>query len=402
MLEEGIHDMKRSMTVPYAAIQLFYIMIYSGYGMFISAFLLPLGYSSTDIGLILSSANLVSLVLQPMLAALASRKKGRPLYPIIMGLALIELVALLPLLLVSKKSVSLTLLYVLLVTVHSVLSPLITALTDRAKNGGLSLNFGVCRGMGSAGFAGMNVVMGFLIPRVGVISIPAASAVCAAGLMGMLIMSAKRWPREDAVSAGSESAGEESWMSFLSNNIRFVALNAGCIMMMFAQYVMQAYLLQIIQPLGGGSAEMGQILSISGILELPAMFAFDALCRKIKNNTLLKISMLGMLCKMMLTFTAPNVGMVYVSHAFQLIGFALYYPAMIRYIGENMTARSAIRAQTLFALCTTMSGMAANFVGGIMIDHAGVPALGWTCMVLFAIGSATILAVLKGKKTAQA
>lgn len=394
--------MKRSMTVPYAAIQMFYIMIYSGYGMFISAFLLPMGYTSTDVGLILSSANLVSLVLQPMMAAVASRKRGRPLYPIIIGLTVIELAALFPLLLVSKKTVSLTLLYVLLIAVHSLLSPLITALTDRAKNGGLQLNFGVCRGMGSAGFAGMNAILGFLIPHFGLISVPVASAFCTAGLLGMLLISAKRWPREDGIGAEQETEGEESWLSFFANNRVFVVINIGCIMMMFAQYVMQAYLLQIIQPLGGTSAEMGSILSISGILELPAMFAFDALCRKIKNNTLLKISMVGMLCKAALTFAAPNVGLVYVSHTFQLIGFALYYPAMIHYIGEHMSARSAIRAQTLFALCTTVSNMAANFAGGLMIDHLGVSTLGWTCMVLFVVGAGTILSVLDRKKQAAA
>lgn len=399
MIPKGETEMKRNMTVTYSAIQLFYIMIYSGFGMFISAFLLPMGYSSTDIGLILSSANLASLVLQPFLATAASRKNGRPLYPIIMALTAIELVALLPLLLVSRKTVSLTLLYVFLITVHSILSPLITSLTDRAKNGGLALNFGVCRGMGSAGFAGMNALMGFLIPHFGVTSIPVASCVCTAGLLGVLLVSAKRWPREDDVNTDQDNAGEESWKSFFANNKIFVVINVGCIIMMFAQYVMQAYLLQIIQPLGGGSAQMGKILSISGILELPAMFAFDALCKKIRNNTLLKISMFGMLCKALLTFTAPNVGMVYVSHTFQLIGFALYYPAMIHYIGENMSARSAIRAQTLFALCTTASNMAANFTGGIMIDHLGVGTLGWTSLILFVIGAVTILSVLDKKKT---
>ena len=392
--------MKRSMTVPYAAIQMFYIMVCGGIATFISAFLLPMGYTSTDIGLILSSSNLISIVLQPAVAAIASRRRGRPLYAIICMIVALEMVAVLPLMFVSKKSVLLTLLYVLLMASHSVINPLINALSNRAKAHGQALNFGACRGMGSAGYALVNAALGFIIPHVGSMAIPGSSLVCAVGLLATLALSAKHWPREDLVSGEQDAGNEESWLSFFKHNKAFVVINVGCILMMFAQYVMQAYLLQIIQPLGGTSAEMGRILSLCGILEIPAMFAFDSLLKKFKNNTLLKISMLGMLCKAVLTFAAPSVGMVYVSHLFQMIGFALYYPAMIQLIGEKLDARSAIRAQTLFALATTVSNTGANFAGGILIDSFGVGTLGWVCMVLFAVGSVTILAALGREKKA--
>lgn len=394
--------MENNMTIPYAAIQAAYTTVYAGCGAFISSHLLSMGYSSTDVGLILSTANLSAVVLQPIQASIASRNRGCSLYRIICLLTAFLAIACLPMLFIGQKSVVLSALYVVVIAGHSLLSPLINALSNRSLAHGISINYGVSRGMGSVGYACMTGLLGAMIPLAGVRAVPGASLACLLCLLIVLLATAKRWPGSDPDSGAKAALQEENWLRFLSGNKRFIAINMGGVLLLFGLYTTTTFLLQIVQPLGGTSAEMGRILSIGSILEVPALFAFDALRKRFRNNALLMVSMLGLIGKTLLTFAAPSVGVIYAAQVFQLIGFGMYYPAMIQYISENMSAQSAIRAQTLLSLAITMSSMVANFAGGMLIDLLGVSALGWISVSAGAIGAVFVIAALTADRRRKA
>lgn len=390
--------MKKNLTIPYAAIQASFIMIYAGCGAFISSHLLPIGYTSTEIGMILSSANLAAVVLQPFQAAIASKNNGRSLYSILCLITGFLALLCLPMLFLMQRSPLLTLLYVLLVAGNSMLSPLVNALSNRVQAHDIAINYGVSRGMGSAGYACATGLVGMLIPHLGIAAVPGTSLVCLLSLLCILLATARLWPGTDVQISDTAVHSDETWLQFFRSNKRFAAMNLGSIFLLFGLYATMTYLLQIVQPLGGSSVETGHLLSMASILEVPAMFAFDSLRKRFRNNTLLRLSILGLIGKTLITFAAPSLGFLYAAQVFQMIGFALYFPAMIQYITENLNARSAIRAQTLFSLAVTLSGMAANFAGGMLIDSLGVPALGWVCILFHVLGATILLASIATRK----
>jgi len=67
--------MEKRLNCSYAAIQGSYWMVYAVVGSFASVFLLARGYTNSQIGVILAVANVVAVVLQPMVADFADRSK---------------------------------------------------------------------------------------------------------------------------------------------------------------------------------------------------------------------------------------------------------------------------------------------------------------------------------------
>lgn len=388
---------KVNMTLPYAAIQGAYTTVYAGCGAFISLFLLSLGYTSTDVGLTLSAANLLSVLLQPFQATIASKNRGRGLFAIIRLITILLVFACLPMLFIVHKTIALPILFVLVIGGHSLLNPLINSLTSRAQAHGIAINYGLSRGMGSLGYAAMTGLLGAIVPLVGIRVIPLASLACLLFLLIVLLATAKRWPGSDPVANEHAAQSEENWLNFFANNMPFVVINLGSVLLLFGFYASITFLLQIVQPLGGASAELGRILSLGTILEVPALFAFGLLRKRFRNNTLLLVSMFGLMGKSLITFAAPSIGFIYVAQLFQLIGFGMYYPAIIQFISENMSAQSAIRAQTVFSLAVTLSSMIANFAGGILIDNLSVSGLGWVSMFASVIGIFMICISLRKK-----
>ena len=68
-------QMGRILNVEYSAIQGSYWMIYGVICSFASVFLLNKGYSNSEIGIILAAANVLSVVIQPLVADFADRSK---------------------------------------------------------------------------------------------------------------------------------------------------------------------------------------------------------------------------------------------------------------------------------------------------------------------------------------
>ena len=67
--------LKALLTIDYAGVQGFYSTMYAGIGAFVSVFLLANGFSNTEVGLVMSGANLLTVLFSPGLADFADRTK---------------------------------------------------------------------------------------------------------------------------------------------------------------------------------------------------------------------------------------------------------------------------------------------------------------------------------------
>ena len=147
---------------------------------------------------------------------------------------------------------------------------------------------------------------------------------------------------------------------------------------------------------------MGTMFSLSAAIEVPAMIAAGILGRKFSSRQLLKFSMIGFILKNVLLFLARSTFLVYVSQCTQIIGYALFYPAMVQYIGESMSKGEAVKGQALFTIMMTIAGVLANLTGGPILDSIGVRMLVLICLITVVIGAVIIVLMAdrayKGKR----
>lgn len=386
--------MKNKLTFDYAGIQMTYTMMYAGIGAFISVFLLANHFSNTEIGLVMSAANLMTVLLQPSVADFADRTKKFMLTDLILLIAAAVGLFTAFLFFLRGHSILLFVFYVLAMGVHGFLQPLVNSLLFKVEAAGYHLNFGLCRAMGSVGYAAVTGVLGSLIEKFGINMVPAATEISLAMLAGMVLLMSRHYRQalssteaKDPAFMRTEQKDDISLTAFIKNNIPFVILNTGVIFLFFHQYIISSFMIQIITPLGGDSAQMGTMFSLSAAIEVPAMIAAGIIGRKFNSRQLLKFSMFGFILKNVLLFLAKSTFLVYVSQCTQMLGYALFYPAMVQYIGESMSKGEAVKGQALFTIMMTIAGVLANLTGGMILDTVGVRMLVLSCLVTVIIGA---------------
>nr|MCR4712470.1 hypothetical protein [Clostridia bacterium] len=88
---------------------------------------------------------------------------------------------------------------------------------------------------------------------------------------------------------------------------------------------------------------------------------------------------------------ARSVLMLEIAQVMQLFGFALFLPAMVRFITENMEKGEAVKGQTLYVMVTTAAAIFASLLGGRILDIAGARALTLIGTCVAAAGAAIVI-----------
>ena len=133
----------------YAGIFGTYWIFYCVISSFCSAYLLDIGYSNSEIGIILAVASVVSVFMQPALANIADRSKKLDAIGVAEISALCMLILELGMLIINRKTLALWVIYVLVMAWELALQPLFNSLARRLSETGHKINFGVCRSGGS-------------------------------------------------------------------------------------------------------------------------------------------------------------------------------------------------------------------------------------------------------------
>ncbi len=362
----------------YALLHFFYWMGNTTICSFSSAFLLPNGFSSFEIGLIMGVGNGGAVLVQPVLADYADRtKKVTPagILSVICGLFLI----LSGLLLVLKgRSVWMAVFYVLTYIVHTVMVPLINDLNYRLAEEGNAMNYGAARAMGSLGYSLMAAAAGALVERYGITLLPVLSIGVAVIMLVLLKMIGKMlWPGSRQEKEKGHDPG--SLLEFAGANKKLLLVSIGGMCLMFCSVTTGTYLLQIVLNVGGTAKDMGYGLALAAFSEIPVMVFYDRLKERFSAGKLMKASTIGYLIKQTILFLAGGYPMVMLSQLFQCASFALYLPSSVAYAYEHTDVKDAVKGQALMTSTSTAAGLLASFLGGFAIDRFGVKSLLGLC-----------------------
>ena len=365
---------------------------------FATVFLLSRGFESSMIGVIIAAGNILGVVLQPVVASIADRSEKISLHKLTAILSGVMILLLVLLYFVPNGLIAVAVLFLLTDTFLQVIQPLVNSVSVYYVNQGVSVDFGAARGIGSLSYAAASYVLGIAVEKFGTRSILVAGILVALVLLitvlstPVLSSSAASRPKEK-----EPEQNDSGLLVFADRYKNFMLTLAGITLLFTFHNMNNAYLIKVIENVGGTSADMGRMLSIAAVTELPVMFLFSRISKHFKSSTLLMVSGVFFAIRAAGFMLAGNVMIMYLVAMLQIGSFALYIPSSVYYVNETMLDQDKFKGQAVMTATNTLGGVFGSLFGGFLIDNAGVGAMNTVCFGMAAAG-AVLVFLFAGKR----
>ena len=391
----------------YGAIFGTYWIIYAVVSSFASVFMLAKGYTNSQIGMTLAAANVLAVIMQPLIADFVDRSKRFDVMGTTGFLTVCMMVFTVGMFTFKGGSLGLCVVFVLLIAFHTVLQPLFNSLAFRLEDAGVAINFGIARSVGSLAYSVFVAILGTLVDHLGINVVPIAGELACLMLIASLVFTAHFFKKGKAQSergreavygtpdddgAKAEEPEEEiNLIQFIRRNKMFFIMNLGVLGLFFSNAVLNNYMAQICTGVGGTTEDMGRILGVMAFLEIPTMVIFKQLKNKFSCQLLLKAAAIGFTAKIAICWLANSVVMLFIGQLFQPVSFALFLPGMVYFSDEMMSRGEAVKGQALFTTMITITTIFAALLGGVLLDMSGPKMLTFISTLATAAGAVVVL-----------
>ena len=126
------------------------------------------------------------------------------------------------------------------------------------------------------------------------------------------------------------------------------------------------------QNIGGGSHNMGIAIAIASLAKFPAMCLFSRINKKIGEHDLLMISAWAWFAKNTVILFANRPEVIYIAEILQFCSYGLYIPAIVQFVARLFPGRDHLIGQASVGSAYTADSVIATFLGGKLLDAAGV------------------------------
>lgn len=364
----------KNATLRYMLINITYFMVFCGVHAFSSVYLLANGFTNTQIGIVLAVANVISVIVQPIVAGIIDKPGPVTNRNVCMISTVIMLLGSLGLYFISNSFLAIFIIYALVYMTQMAYQPLIIAMNFEYQKAGADIKFGFARGMGSLGFAVTSIIFGQVVTSFGVRTIQLIDA----GIMAVALiviyffkLPVKTEEAKENVEQPSEAKAHNGLVDFAKTYPKFICFIVGVILFFFAHNAINDYLIQIITPLGGNEKQLGYAIFVAAALELPTMACIGLLLKKISCHNLLRVSGVSFLIKTLIMLVAVDMIGVYVSEAFQMVAYAVLVPASAYYVDDIMEEYDKVKGQAYINVAITLGGVFSSLVCGRVLDSKG-------------------------------
>lgn len=374
--------MQRKLNLHYAAVNGIYWMYYGIIASFASAFLLWRGFGNAQIGFIAALGNLAAVLIQPFLANLADKDGRLSVFALTEILTLVLALLSTGLFFCHRADFLTAALFVSAFALTMIIQPFCNALYPKLEETGYIIRFGLCRGFGSFSYSVFMILLALLTAHFSMGILPLA------GLSILLIFfyilrrtsdlyrqSMTRQKKDGGASGLGGRNAEVDFSAFVRRHRFFILSGAGVLGVFFSNAVLNIYMAQIVYNVGGTEGEIGYICSLFGFMELPALLLFDRLTRRFSTAGMIRFASLAFAVRMLVCLMARSMGVLVLATLVQPFSFALFLPAMVKFINEIMSVRESVRGQSFFTMTMTAAVIFAGLVGGLLIDRGGVRSL---------------------------
>ena len=380
----------------YKILQGLYWMLYVLLGGFCVFYLTGRGLSPKEIGTMTAVFGLLSAVFQYYFARFVDAHSALSFRRVlsVMGTALMAVFALL---LLPTGKLAAVLIFGMGVFILNAMLPFVNQIAFYYARRGLYADFGSSRGIGSLMFACLSFVLGRMTCGGNIRIIPQTGIV----IMGLFIFTVETFPISDIPEEQSCMAEAESlsMRHFIKKYPAFFLMMLGCTGLMAFHNIGTAYLLPMIENVGGTTENLGNALFMAAILEIPIMLGFTRLLKMFDVEKILIFSGLAFTLKALCFYSAKGMGLIYLGQTLQMLSFALNCPATVYYSDKVMEEKDKLTGQALMGMTGILGNVLGAFFGGLILSESGVKAMTLFGVIIAACGTGlTGLSLLRSKK----
>lgn len=381
---------KWNCTISYTMLQIATWGFYAVVMAFSSNVLYAFHFTDSQISLLLGISTVAAFVLQLVLAELISRWRSLKVYMVLLSLGAVMLVGNLLVLMPRMPAPVAVAAYATACMVLQMIPSFTNAIGMDAIERGSATNYSIARGMGSFGYSVLAYVTGFLVREQGVQVVPGVAAATAVVMIVSIIwyhMAAER----DLPDIGAAKKKVDRKVGFLRQYPRYALFLLASILLQFSHNLLSSFMFQIMMVKNGTAAEQGVSAAISALVELPVMFFFPVMMRKLRCDKWVRFAGLAMAVKAIGILLATNPYGVYIAQATQMIGYGLLTIASVNYARLVVGLGESVRAQSYLGSTGTVGSFAALATGGVICQYWGAQTMVLVSLILSLAGGLMIL-----------
>lgn len=381
-------------TGTYAVLQAATWSFYAIVMAFSSNVLYEYGYSDSAISLVMGLSTALSVAVQVGSGELLSRSRSVGVHTVLIFFGAVLMLGGLSLLLPGLLPWVAAVLFGMLSMLLQTLPSLTNSMGMDSIRRGAPTDYSFARGVGSLGYSVLALLTGAMVRKCGIRSVYILTAIS-----GLVLMAAAYGYRKAA--CAQEEAKEEAVRKekggFLTRYPRFSVFLFGMSFLCVSHALLCNFMYQIMLTRGGEAMEQGIATSISSLVELPIMFGFPFLLRKLRCDRWVRFAAFAMALKPLLILVSGNPEGIYLAQATQSIGYGLWVIGSVNYAERVVDAGESIRAQSYHGAVTTVSTVAALSTGGVIIDYLGTEVLLLVSLVCSLVGA--VIVAFSAQKT---
>ena len=386
----------RFLNLKYALINIFYMFLICSTVGYAANFLLAKGFSNSAVGAVLSCVSIFGVVLQAVFAPLIDRSDKLTEKGFVSITLIITTVIALAMYFMPDASVLLLVLTTVSFSAASSGLPFINSIAFIYEKVGQTINYGLCRGLGSAAYAFGSLLIGRFLSisfQNGRLPSDYLPLIYASMALFTLIMVQTLETPEAETSTDSPKAGKINYGQFFRKYSHILPVLAGMVMIYTCHMLINNFMIHVITNVGGDSSNQGTALFIQAMSELPPMFLFAKIMQKKDVDSIMALAGICFTVKHLLVWLAPDIRMLYLSMAVQMLGYALLIPSSVYFANKHFDEQDRNQGQAVTAWTTTIGGIIASMLGGVLMDHLAVSSV---LLIGFLISLAGTLLMVKG------
>lgn len=354
------------LNLKYALVNIGYLLLVCGTLGYAYNFLSQSGFDDGTTGLIITIISLLGVFAGPTAGAIVDRSETITQKTFIAASMVVTIVLSAILTMLPNGSPIIVPVVIIAFMSASIGMPLLNGMAFIYEREGGVINYGLCRGLGSAAYAVGSNIVGRLWSAFGKGALPVYIIVAALLTLGA-IMLMPDVSNDIDVTSDDEPAGESISMFQFFGKYRDITLVVlALVLMYFCHFIINTYMAKVIGMFVNTNIEtiQGNALFIAAMLELPAMFGFSFILNRLGVNRILVIASILYSVKHVITFASVNVPMFYAAMTLQMVSYAALVPAVVYFANEHVAEEDRNKGQAVFAAASSVGGLLASFLGG--------------------------------------
>lgn len=365
---------------------------------YLSPYMLSLGCSNTQLGVIISANSLASIIGQPVFGYICDRSGS--IKKVMIG-SLLGGSGLAAIFYLTGSSYMAILFFSTAISfIIQAVYPLIDNWTVLDAQVNPTTNYGITRGIASLGYAATSAIVGGFFDKHGFQWMFVL-------FIGMMVISALAClgPKDTNNTVVKEKV-KFSDLNLLVTNYAYIAFVIVATLLYVAFRSAHGFLATLMIQVGGSTEQLGYAQAVLGLSEVPALFLAGIILRKMKDSHLLFISMCFFILRVLLPSFATTPTQLIWMTALQGLSYGLFLPASVSFIARITKRELSSTAQTFaVAMYAGVGNTVAGVVGGVLVDSIGVSNVyriaGLVIAVLAAVFGFVVVSLDKKEKAAQ-